>query len=283
MRWPHFDHVFLDCDSTLTTIEGIDILAETSGKREEVEALTNAAMDGNLPLESVYGRRLEVITPTLGEIRAVRQAYKRHPVPRAAEVIAALHWLGHHVYIISGGLYEPVAEFGVHLGVPRAQIRAVHVSYDRLSGQWWQNGGSAEKSLRYLRFDNGPLTASDGKAQIVQELLAGKAGRSLLIGDGTSDLLAGHAVDLFVGYGGVISRTAVRQNAPVFLHTPSLAPLLAIAGGPAGLRQLSSHPDFAPLAAEAAHLIQEGAITFTDERLSTKFHTAYQAVYPGAG
>ena len=40
MRWPPFEHIFFDCDSTLTAVEGIDVLAETMGKRLRVETLT---------------------------------------------------------------------------------------------------------------------------------------------------------------------------------------------------------------------------------------------------
>lgn len=282
MRWPPFEHVFFDCDSTLTTVEGIDMLAEAAGKKSEVESLTKAAMEGQLGLEEVYARRLATITPTLGQVRAIRRAYKQNPVLHAREVVEALRFLGHQVYIVSGGLYEPVVEFGVHLGVAREQIRAVQVTYDQLSGRWWDNGQSAEQTLRYLTFDPGPLTISDGKAQIVRELLDGRRGRSLLIGDGSSDLLAGRAVDLFVGFGGVETRRPVLERAPAFIHSPSLAPLLALACGPAGLRQLANTP-WAAVAAQATELIQEGAITFTDERLRTKFHQAYQAVYSGAG
>ncbi len=39
MRWPPYEHVFFDCDSTLTTVEGIDILAASSGKQWRVEVL----------------------------------------------------------------------------------------------------------------------------------------------------------------------------------------------------------------------------------------------------
>ena len=53
MRWPPYDHIFFDCDSTLSTIEGIDILAENVGKKDEVEELTKAAMEGQLDLEDV--------------------------------------------------------------------------------------------------------------------------------------------------------------------------------------------------------------------------------------
>ncbi len=276
MRWPPYQHVFFDCDSTLSTVEGIDILAEVSGKEEEVIALTKAAMEGKIGLEDVYAKRLAAIIPTREQIRLIRRAYKETIVPEADAMIAALQYLSHDVYIISGGLYDPVAEFGVHLGVPRDRIRAVKIEYDQLSGRWWEKGNGDE--LEYLSYDHGPLTISDGKAQIVEELRGDQKGRSLLIGDGNSDFRASRAVELFVGFGGVESRKSVREKAPVFLHSKSLAPLLALVVGPAGMAQLADTPH-APLMEKACKLIDQGAITFTDERLSEKFTTAYQAVY----
>ena len=277
MRWPHFEHIFFDCDSTLTEIEGIDILAETAGKKAQVEVLTRAAMDGQLDLEEIYARRLQAVNPTHAQIREIRRYYKRHVVEDAAAVIAALHELGHQVYIISGGLAEPVEEFGVYLGVPRSHIRAVGVHYNQLSGPWWQRTNPAE---RYLAYQAGALTISDGKAQIIRELLGEQHGRSLLIGDGHSDLLAGtvsdpSAVDLFVGYGGVRRREQVLAGAPAFIHSRSLAPLLALAAGPAALPHLSNHN----LAHKAIQLIQTGEVTFQDEKLKQKFNSACEAVY----
>ncbi|MBT4147320.1 MAG: haloacid dehalogenase, partial [Gammaproteobacteria bacterium] len=47
-----FDIIFFDCDSTLSEIEGIDELAERAGCGAEMAALTNAAMNGEVSLES---------------------------------------------------------------------------------------------------------------------------------------------------------------------------------------------------------------------------------------
>lgn len=274
MRWPPFQHVFFDCDSTLTQVEGIDVLAESVGKKWRVGVLTQAAMDGELDLEEVYGKRLQAIKPTRGQVYHIRQVYKAFMVADARPVIAALQWLGHHVYIISGGLAEPVIEFGLYLGVPRHHIRAVDLWYNRLNGHWWENGLPIED--KYLDYQEGALTVSDGKAQIVRELLGDQPGRALLIGDGSSDLLAGRAVDLFVGFGGVVARPCVLAQAPAFIHSSSLTPLLALACGPAGLRQLEQTP-FAQIAEKSFHLISTGAITFQDERLNDKFNEAISA------
>ena len=240
MRWPHYEHVFFDCDSTLTAVEGIDVLAESAGKGQRVAVLTQAAMDGHVELEDVYEKRLRAVRPTHQQVLDIRRSYKRHIVEDAARVVTALQGLGHKVYIISGGLAEPVEEFGIYLGIPRERIRAVGLTYNELSGRWWEK--TDEDDRRYLAHEDSALTVSDGKAQIVRELLGRQRGRSLLVGDGYSDLRAGDAVDLFVGYGGVVARPRVVAEARAFITCQSLAPLLPLAGGPAALRLLRAWP-----------------------------------------
>ncbi len=283
MRWPHYEHVFFDCDSTLTAVEGIDALAEVVGKKWRVEVLTQAAMNGDLDLEDVYEKRLRAVRPTRQQVRQIRQVYKRHTVEDAAAVIDILQSLGHQVYIISGGLAEPVMEFGLHLGVPRQNIRAVGVNYNQLSGRWWENYAGEE---RYLAYEEGALTVSEGKAQIVRELMGNQRGRTLLVGDGQSDLLAGTAVDppvinLFVGYGGVTTREHVLAAAPAFIHSHSLTPVLALAAGPAALLQLNK-TEHQPIVQKTSNLIETGAITFNNEQLKTKFYSAYHATLQSA-
>ena len=274
MRWPPFEHIFFDCDSTLTTVEGIDVLADMVGKRQRVEVLTQAAMDGMIDLEEIYGKRLKTLRPTRRQVLDIRHSYKRNMVEDAARVVAALQALDHKVYIISGGLAEPVMEFGISLGIPRERIRAVGLTYNQLSGPWWE--GATDDNERYMTHAEGALTISNGKAQIVAELMGEQRGRSLLIGDGHSDLLAGRAVDLFVGYGGVVSRPKVRAGAPVFIECESLAPLLALAGGPGELRILRSWPMHYPsLSLKAQYLIHQGVLTFNDEHLESKFRGAF--------
>ena len=84
MRWPPYKHVFFDCDSTLSTVEGIDVLAETAGKKWRVEVLTNAAMDGKLDLEDVYAKRLQAVRPTHEQIQQIRAAIGPHPLAIAS-------------------------------------------------------------------------------------------------------------------------------------------------------------------------------------------------------
>ncbi|MEN8234722.1 MAG: HAD-IB family phosphatase [Actinomycetota bacterium] len=201
-----FDSVIFDCDSTLSTIEGIDELARLKDYSEEVAALTEAAMTGDVPLESVYGRRLAMLTPTESEVAALADLYRSNVVTDAREVIRALRAAEKDVFIVSGGFLCAVRPFGEWLGVSADNIRAVPV----------------EEAA------NSPLARSDGKPLIIGQLLQGRPGRSALVGDGASDLEARDVVDLFIGYTGVVERQRVVDESDVLVTGESLAPVLGL-------------------------------------------------------
>lgn len=274
MRWPPFRHVVFDCDSTLSAIEGIDALASRTGAAGRVEALTNAAMDGQVPLQDVYGERLQAASPTRADVLALREVYKRNAVEDAAAVIATLRELGHEVYVISGGLEEPVRQFAVWLGVPATHVRAVGVRYDQLAGQWWLRQAD-RPAERYLSYEQGALALSDGKAGVLASLVGEEPGARLLLGDGISDLLAARAVDLFVGYGGVVGRERVRAESPVFLTARSLAPVLPLAAGWAARRRAGG--EHTALFDKASRMLDAGYVKFRESRLEEKFRGARDA------
>ena len=271
-RWPVYRHVIFDCDSTLTGIEGIDELASHSDTRQRVADLTRSAMDGKAKLETVYGERLEILQPTRGAVRALRSRYRKRVVKDAAALIQALQVLGHEVYIVSGGLFDPVREFGLHLGVAPEHIRAVEVEYDTLSGNWWQGQGPWHEA--YLAVQHSVLTESDGKARVIRELLQNQTGRSLLVGDGVSDLLASREVDLFAGFGGVICRDRVASESKVFIQSKSIAPVLLLAAGTAALEH-SGDAGVQALAEKAHALIQSAALRWNEMRLAEKFEACF--------
>ncbi len=85
-----FVSVVFDVDSTLVGIEGIDWLAELRGPEvaDAVRTLTRDAMAGRVPLDEVYGRRLELIAPGPAEIAALADAYLDAVAPGAADLLA---------------------------------------------------------------------------------------------------------------------------------------------------------------------------------------------------
>jgi phosphoserine phosphatase len=210
------DAVAFDCDSTLSALEGIDELA--GRHRAEVEALTDAAMRGELALEAVYGRRLDLIRPDRRRLEDLAQEYVARLVPDAAAVVAALAAEGISVRIISGGLLPAVLAVGDALGIPRANIAAVDVGFDAAGA--------------YAGFDeSSPLARSGGKCDVLARWRAQSAGRMMLVGDGATDAEAAGVVDVFVAYAGVARRDAAIAAADAVIASASLAPVLPLALG----------------------------------------------------
>lgn len=210
-----FASVVFDCDSTLVAVEGID---ELSGPfREQIQALTEAAMDGSVPLEEVYGQRLRIIQPTRAQVDAVGAQYVRTLVPHARETVAALRWLGKTVRIVSGGLRPAVLAVARELGLSDADVGAVDIRFS--------DAGA------YAGFDGAsPLARSNGKAQVIGGWNLPRP--ALLVGDGATDREARPAVDAFAAYMGVAWRAPVAQGADFVLRDPSLAAVLRIACSP---------------------------------------------------
>lgn len=210
-----FASVVFDCDSTLAAIEGIDELAGEHAA--EIRAMTDEAMRGHVPLEEVYGRRLELIRPTRERVQTLSREYVETLVPDARETVAALRYLGKEVRVVSGGLLPPVEALAAELGLPAEAVAAVGVAF--------------ESDGAYLGFDAAsPLAHSGGKEKVVREWSLPRP--SLLVGDGATDLEARPAVDAFAAYMGVAIRPNVAAHADVVLRDPSLAPVLALAAGP---------------------------------------------------
>lgn len=258
--WAPFDLIFFDCDSTLTGVEGIDELARWAGREAEVAALTAQAMNGDLPLEAVYSRRLELLRPTREQLRQLGRLYRERLLPGADQLVAALLALGREVFVVSGGLAEAVEDFGASLGLPPQNIRAVEMEYNQLSGRWWEtwtHPRGQNPDEQYLAHDHGPLTEGKGKAQIINAIRRARRGRALLVGDGVSDLEAGEAVDLFVGFGGVVARERVRAGAEVFIQAPSLAPVLPLA-----LARPAVPPEYRAVHEAGIEFIRRGQVTF---------------------
>lgn len=261
-RWTSFDLVFFDCDSTLSTIEGIDELAKLKGKDLRVSILTDKAMNGDLDLSEVYGKRLKAIRPTLGQLKAVEERYNETIVEDAQAVVSGLQFLQKEVFIISGGLVDAVRGFGRRLGIAQDHIRAVELEYNELSGEWWRyHEPNAQHQKTYLEYVEGPLTVSTGKPQIIEELSRGLFGRRFMIGDGSSDLATRDVVDLFVGYGGVVAREKVRNGSDVFIECASLAPVLPLVAGRGGYDRAKGTP-YQAVFEKGIALARDGQVTF---------------------
>ncbi len=203
-----YDIICFDCDSTLSKVEGIDELARSAGLFEQVADLTNQAMNGEIALQDVYGKRLALIKPDQQAIHALGQLYIEQVVPGAKQLIAELLEQHKQVHIISGGLRQAILPLADELGVPQANVHAVDIYLDAQGN--------------YAGFaSDAPAANSGGKAVICKQINAQKQSM-VMIGDGKTDLEAKQAGATVIGFGGVVSREAVQQQADYFVKDVSL-------------------------------------------------------------
>lgn len=207
-----FEIVCFDCDSTLSKIEGIDECARRIGLGTEMAKLTDAAMNGELPLEAVYQKRLELIRPDRAAIAEIADLYIAQIVEGVAEVFQTLKQQQKQIHIISGGLRQAILPLARFLNLPESQVHAVDIYFN------------ADGSYRDFN-QNSPLAKTGGKAVICQQLSSDPK-KMVMIGDGKTDLEAQQVGVKVIGFGGVVERKIVAENADFYVNQTSLVSVL---------------------------------------------------------
>jgi len=200
-----FNSIILDVDSTLSAVEGIDWLAAQRGPDIEAwsAALTERAMEGEIPIDAVYGERMRIVKPTLPEIRQLGKVYVERMATRAAETIEALRAHDVEVIMVSGGLREGILPLARELGVEEENVYAVSVFFD-------EHG-------EYAGFDEGSLlTRQSGKRIIVGQM--DLKGPILAVGDGMTDCEIKSVVQGFAAFTGFTRREAVIAQADYIIE-----------------------------------------------------------------
>ena len=95
---------------------------------------------------------------------------------------------------------------------------------------------------------------------VIRELLKDRPERSLLVGDGVSDLVAAPEVDLFAAFTGVAEREYVTSHADVLVTGDSLAPILGLALSESEEATLAT-TQYHDLVSASRSRIQDGEIT----------------------
>lgn len=201
-----FDTIFFDCDSTLTTLEGIDEVTQDPQLKKEAEELTQRAMNGEIDFETACEKRYEILSPTDKKFKRVGELYIKNTFPGAKELIQKLHKRGAEVFILSGGYIEAIAPFAKHLNIPIKNIIA----------------NQLDKTHPHLRHP-------EGKAKIIQEWRKQNPKKTIaMVGDGVTDLVTEPFVDRFIGFGGVHVRPQVKSSCSYYYEGPNLLDLIPL-------------------------------------------------------
>ena len=206
--------LLLDCDSTLSSIEGIDELGRLRGPEtfKAIEDMTNAAMNGGTPMEAIFAKRLDIIKPTAAELAAIGAKYIATVEPTAVASLAQLRAADWKIAIVSGGFTQAIRPLADFLGIERVEAVALKFHAD----------GS------YAGFDDScPTCRTKGKNVVARRLRAEhQAAHVVMVGDGASDLEVKGDADLIVGFGRYVQRPKVVAGADKFVH--SLAELVGV-------------------------------------------------------
>lgn len=193
---PRFRSVIIDVDSTLCGIEGIDWLA--ARRAPDVAAgiarLTEQAMNGELPLETLYGKRLDLVRPTSAEVSQLARAYSDALAPGARDAIFRMRDAGIRLALVSGGIRQAIRPLARELGFSDGSLHAVSISFD-------DDG-------RCCGYDaHSPLATQAGKKSVVASLRLPRP--SLAVGDGATDAIMRDATDAFAAFTGFVRRETV--------------------------------------------------------------------------
>jgi phosphoserine phosphatase len=201
--------LLLDCDSTLSAIEGIDELGRLRGPEvfKAVEDMTNAAMNGGTPMEAIFAKRLDMIKPTLAECESIGAKYIAHIEPTAVASLKQLRQAGWTIVIVSGGFTQIIQPLAKVLGIDRVEAVVLKFHAD----------GS------YAGYDEScPTSKTKGKNVVARKLRAEfKADRVIMVGDGASDLEVKGDADHVIGFGRYAERTKVKAGADAFIYALS--------------------------------------------------------------
>ena len=203
-----------DCDGTLSSIEGIDVLAEENGVGNHVKALTAEAMGRSGLTHALYCERLSLVKPSYQQVVALDRKYYDTRIPELRSVLHALRSLNKFIYIASAGVNPAVKLFAKRLEVPEENVFAVDLSFSETGD--------------YESFDGAAYTCrNDGKRVIADELKK-KHGNIMWIGDGMNDVVVKPVVERFVGFGGAVYRQSIADLSDFYITCFSMSPVLML-------------------------------------------------------
>jgi phosphoserine phosphatase len=204
--------VVMDVDSTLVQDEVIELLAEHAGRADQVAAVTERAMRGELDFAASLHERVATLAGLpVSVLDDVRRALRL--TPGARTLVRTLQRLGFSVALVSGGFAEVVEPLAEELGIRLVQANRLEVIDGRLTGRvvgdMVDRAGKAAALRRFAELEGLPLS------------------RTIAIGDGANDLDMLAEAGLGVAFN---AKPVVREQADTSVSVPYLDAVLFLLG-----------------------------------------------------
>ena len=175
-----------DMDSTLINEEIIDELAESAGKKDEVAAITERAMRGELDFRAALIERVGLLRgmaeATIAECRAERVRLTRG----ARTLVQTMKAHGAWSVLVSGGFLPFAAPVAEAIGFDKVVANELEIAGGQLTGK------VAE-----------PIVDSSAKLETLRAEAAARGltlGDTLAVGDGANDIPMITSAGLGIGY-----------------------------------------------------------------------------------
>lgn len=212
----HFKLAAFDMDSTLISIECIDEIAALAGKGEQVAAITEAAMRGEITdFRDSLQRRLALLAgvpaTVLDRVLAERLTFN----PGARELCAALKAAGLTLVLVSGGFTFFTRHVAAELGMDFVRSNELEIVEGALTG-------------RVVMQDWGDICDGEQKRRMLLqccEAIGCRPEQAMAVGDGANDLPMMGAAGLSVAYH---AKPRVREQARIAINDGGLDRLLEL-------------------------------------------------------
>ncbi|MGN6442230.1 MAG: phosphoserine phosphatase SerB [Arthrobacter sp.] len=204
--------LIMDVDSTLIQQEVIELLAAYAGKREEVAAVTEAAMRGELDFAQSLHARVAVLAGLPADV--VHSVRKEVQLSEGADqLVSAFKAAGHAVAVVSGGFNQILEPIAADLGLDYWQANELEIVDGALTGKVLGAVVDRAAKEKYLR----EWAAAEGIA----------LEHTVAVGDGANDLDMLGAAGIGVAFN---AKPAVRAVADAALNMPYLDAVRHVAG-----------------------------------------------------
>ncbi|WP_425077518.1 phosphoserine phosphatase SerB [Psychroserpens sp. S379A] len=204
--------VCFDMDSTLIQTEVIDELAERAGVGEEVKAITEAAMQGEIDFQESFKKRMKLLKGLSEEV--LHDVAVNLPITKGAKrLIDALKSYGFKTAILSGGFTYFGDYLKQELGIDYVYANQLEIKDGLLTG-------------RYI----GAIVDGNKKADYLKEI-AVKEGidisQTIAVGDGANDLQMLNLAGLGIAFH---AKPTVKDNAQNSISSIGLDGVLYLLG-----------------------------------------------------
>ena len=220
LKLKDFKLIAFDMDSTLINIECVDEIADAAGRKAEVAAITEAAMQGIITdFKDSLRRRVALLEGV--SVASMEEVYTQRLRinPGAKELIDTCKAAGMKVLLVSGGFTFFADRVQERLGIDFARANVLEVQDGLLTGklvnQPWGDICDGEEKRRMLLATCADLGITPGQA--------------IAMGDGANDLpmmqACADAGGLSVAYH---AKPKVREQAMVAINSGGLDRLLEV-------------------------------------------------------